>query len=104
MGGTPPGSPPIARTRGRTSMTATEGRIRYQDGTKLRTLNLGMIGVGVGGTEMLPPMDAMDELNVMACADINPVTRGFFSERYPESHVYETAEELCKDPDVEVVW
>src|SRR5215217_7854728 len=85
-------------------MTATEGRIRYQDGQKLRTLNLGMIGVGVGGTEMLPPMDAMDELNVMACADPNPVTRGFFSERYPESHVYETAEEMCADPDVEVVW
>ena len=32
-------------------MTATEGRIRYQNGTKLRTLKMGMIGVGVGGTE-----------------------------------------------------
>jgi phthalate 4,5-cis-dihydrodiol dehydrogenase len=85
-------------------MTATEGRIRYQDGQKLRTLNLGMIGVGVGGTEMLPPMDAMEELNVMACADPNPVTRGFFAERYPDSHVYESAEEMCADPDVEVVW
>src|SRR5215212_1516291 len=85
-------------------MTAPEGRIRYGSGDKLRTLNLVMIGVDVAGTEMLPPMDAMEELDVMACADPNPVTRGFFSERYPDSHVYDNAEAMCKDPDVEVVW
>ncbi|MFN0074461.1 MAG: Gfo/Idh/MocA family oxidoreductase [Chloroflexota bacterium] len=85
-------------------MTATEGRVRYADGTKLRTLKLGMIGVGVGGTEMLPPMDAMEELDVMACADVNAEIRANFKQRYPEAHVYDSVEGLCKDPDVEVVW
>ncbi len=87
-------------------MTATEGRIRYgdADAAKLRQLKIGMIGVGVGGTEMLPPMDAMPELDLMAGADINPLTRERFKQRYPNARVYDSAEAMCQDPDLEAVW
>lgn len=70
----------------------------------LRTLKMGMIGVGVGGTEMLPAMDAMPELELFAGADVNPETRARFKERYPDARVFESAEAMCKDPDLEAVW
>lgn len=85
-------------------MSVSEGRIRYSSQTPLKTLKIGMIGVGVGGTEMLPPMDAMPELELFAGADVNPETRGFFKERYPDARVYDSAEAMCKDPDLEAVW
>ncbi len=85
-------------------MTVTQGRSSGGAAGPLRTLKMGMIGVGVGGTEMLPAMDAMPELELFAGADINPETRARFKERYPDARVYESAEAMCKDPDLEAVW
>jgi len=73
-------------------------------GGAVRQLKLGLIGVGVGAAEMLPAMEAMEEIDLFAAADINPETRKRFKERYPEARVYESAEQLCADPDVEAVW
>ena len=69
-----------------------------------RKLKIGMIGVGVGGTEMLPAMDAMPELDLFAGADTDPVTLAHFKERYTEARAYASAEEMVKDPDLEAVW
>ena len=69
-----------------------------------KPLKTGIIGVGVGATQIMPNMEAMDEIELMAGADLNPRVREAFKARYPDSHVYETAEELCADPDVEAVW
>ena len=85
-------------------MTLTEGRNLGTTTKGLRQLKIGMIGIGVGGTEMLPPMDAMDELELFAGADMNPETRKQFKERYPDAHVYDSAEAMCDDPDLEAVW
>jgi phthalate 4,5-cis-dihydrodiol dehydrogenase len=85
-------------------MTVTQGRSPGGAAGPLRTLKMGMIGVGVGGTEMLPAMDAMPELELFAGADINPETRARFKERYPDARVFESAEAMCKDPDLEAVW
>src|SRR5690349_5391637 len=85
-------------------MTVTQGRSSGGNAGPLRTLKMGMIGVGVGGTEMLPAMDAMPELELFAGADINPETRARFKERYTDARVYESAEAMCKDPDLEAVW
>ncbi|MSQ27142.1 MAG: Gfo/Idh/MocA family oxidoreductase [Dehalococcoidia bacterium] len=69
-----------------------------------RKLRMAMIGIGVGGAEILPAMDVMDEIDLVAGCDINPVTRERFVERYKGAKAYATVEELCKDPNVEAVW
>jgi len=53
---------------------------------------------------MLPVMATMPQLQLVAGADINPVTRERFQTRYPEARVYPSAAELCADSDVEAVW
>ena len=67
-------------------------------------LRLGVIGIGVGAAEMLPPMENADFIDLFAGADINPDVRNRFAERYPNARVYASAEEMVKDPDVEAVW
>jgi phthalate 4,5-cis-dihydrodiol dehydrogenase len=69
-----------------------------------KPLKMGIIGVGVGATQIMPNMEAMDEIELMAGADLNPRVREAFQARYPDAKVYATAEELCADPDVEAVW
>ncbi|MFN0072965.1 MAG: Gfo/Idh/MocA family oxidoreductase [Chloroflexota bacterium] len=85
-------------------MTVTHGTSSGSNPGPLRTLKMGMIGVGVGGTEMLPAMDAMPELELFAGADVNAETRARFKERYPAARVFDSAEAMCKDPDLEAVW
>lgn len=60
--------------------------------------------MGVGATEMLPAMDSMPEIQLVACADIVEETRRRFMERYPEATTYDSAEALVADPNVEAVW
>lgn len=69
-----------------------------------KPLKMGIIGVGVGATQIMPNMEAMDEIDLMAGADTNPRVREAFKKRYPDAKVYDSAEALCKDPDVEAVW
>src|SRR5947207_12866688 len=69
-----------------------------------RRLNLGMIGIGVGGAEILPAMEAMDTIDVVAGADIVPATLDRFSARFPSAKTYASAEALCNDSNVEAVW
>ena len=69
-----------------------------------RALKIGMIGIGVGGAEILPAMEAMETIDLVAGADIVPETLERFKGRYPEAKTYSSAEALCQDPDVEAVW
>ena len=71
---------------------------------QVRTLKLGMIGIGVGGAEMLPAMEAMESLEVAGGADVVPKTLERFAERFPGAKTYGSAEELCKDPNIDAVW
>jgi phthalate 4,5-cis-dihydrodiol dehydrogenase len=72
--------------------------------TTERKLRMAMVGIGVGGAEILPAMEATESIDLMAGADINPVTRERFKQRYPNTHVYDSIEALCNDPDVDGVW
>ena len=63
-----------------------------------------MIGIGVGGAEMLTAMEDMEQINLMGGSDVDAVTRERFSSRYPDTHVYASAEELVQDRDVEAIW
>ena len=59
-----------------------------------KALKLGLIGVGVGAAEMLPAMEAMEEIDLFAAADVVPETRERFKARYPNARVYDSAEEI----------
>ena len=69
-----------------------------------RRLKMAMVGIGVGGAEILPAMESMDSIELFAGADINEVTRQRFKERYPNTRVFPSIEALCADPDVDAVW
>ena len=71
--------------------------------TTTRTLKMAMIGIGVGGAEMLPAMEAMPEIDLVAGADIRPKVRDAFAGRY-EARPHDSIEALCADPNVEAVW
>lgn len=63
-----------------------------------------MIGVGVGGAEILPAMQAMPNLDLVAGADINATTRERFEQQFPGATAYATVEELCALSDLDAVW
>ena len=69
-----------------------------------KPLKLGVIGIGVGAAEMLPPMERAPYIDLFAGADVNPDVRQRFQSRYETARVFDSAEALCKDPDVEAVW
>jgi phthalate 4,5-cis-dihydrodiol dehydrogenase len=69
-----------------------------------KTLKIGMIGIGVGGAEILPAMESTPGIELVAGADIVQTTLDRFKERYPSTNTYLSAEELCKDPNIEAVW
>src|SRR5258707_11131641 len=69
-----------------------------------KVLKIGRIGIGVGGAEILPAMEAMDTVEVVAGADVVPATLERFSHRFPDAKTYLSAEELCRDPNVDAVW
>jgi phthalate 4,5-cis-dihydrodiol dehydrogenase len=70
----------------------------------IKPLRIGIIGIGVGATQIMPQMDALDEISIVAGADTSAEVRAAFGQRYPGAKVYESAEALVADPDVEVVW
>jgi phthalate 4,5-cis-dihydrodiol dehydrogenase len=70
-----------------------------------RKINIGVIGVGVGGLEIIrTAVQAPETINLTAGCDVVPLTRERFAERFPDAKVYETAEEICSDPNVDAVY
>ncbi len=70
----------------------------------MRKLRIGMIGIGVGGAEILPAMDAMECVDLVAGADVAQTTLDRFKGRYPRAKTYLSAQDLCDDKNVEAVW
>ena len=68
-----------------------------------RQLGLAMVGIGVGGTEMLPAMEAMPEIRLVAGCDTNEDTLDRFADRYGAKG-YGDYDEMLANPDVEAVW
>src|SRR5688500_235806 len=68
-----------------------------------RKLKIGIVGIGVGASEILPQMEAMPEIQLVAAADINRRVLDTFQQRYG-AKTYDSIEKLCADPDVEAVW
>jgi phthalate 4,5-cis-dihydrodiol dehydrogenase len=68
-----------------------------------RTLKVAIAGLGVASTQILPAMERMPEIQLVAAADPRREARAAFQARY-QGRVYETVEQLCADPEVEAVW
>src|SRR5918992_2786893 len=68
-----------------------------------RKLKLGIVGIGVGASEILPQMEQIPGLELAAAADVNPRVLETFRQRY-RARTYDSIEKLCSDPDVEAVW
>ena len=49
---------------------------------KERKLKLGIVGIGVGASEILPAMEQMPEFELVAAADVNPRVLETFRQRY----------------------
>jgi len=70
-----------------------------------KKINVGVIGVGVGGLEIIrTAVQSPETINLVAGCDVVPITRERFKERFPETNVYATAEEICNDPNVDAVY
>src|SRR4051812_43361186 len=71
--------------------------------THTRRLKLGIVGIGVGASEILPQMESIPEFELVAAADVNRRVLDIFHQRYG-ARTYDSIEKLCADPDVEAVW
>ena len=73
--------------------------------TNQRRLRIGFVGVGIGAAAILPQADGLPDLfEVAGGADINPRVRQAFQDRYPDASVYDTAEGLIDDNNIDAVW
>jgi len=68
-----------------------------------RKLRLGVAGLGRAFTVMLPTLAGDPRISLVAGADTRPEARQRFAADLPAKS-YETVEELCADPAVEVVY
>lgn len=68
-----------------------------------RKLKLGIVGIGVGASEILPAMESAPQIQLVAGADVNARVLQTFQNRYGAT-TYDSVEKLCDDPDVEAVW
>lgn len=64
---------------------------------------LAIAGLGVGSAMAIPTIERLPETDLVAAADIRPDAQAMFRQRY-EGRAYGSVQELCDDPDVDVVW
>ena len=84
-------------------MTTERGQMQDQASPLSPKLRVGVLGLGPGADEILPTMESMPNIDLVAAADQNPTARSAFQERY-QARVHDTVAKLCEDPDVDVVF
>jgi phthalate 4,5-cis-dihydrodiol dehydrogenase len=68
-----------------------------------KTLRLGLIGVGVGASQLLPAMTTGPHVRLSAVADVRKDALDQAAREYGVEG-FGSAEELCRSPNVDVVW
>jgi phthalate 4,5-cis-dihydrodiol dehydrogenase len=69
-----------------------------------RILGLGILGLGGAAVNMLPAFRRSEFLKLVAAADIDPEIRSRFLRDHAGATAYESAERLCDDPAIELVY
>jgi predicted dehydrogenase len=71
--------------------------------TAPRTLNVGIVGLGMAGAGVAPAIESMSNVNLIGAADVNPRSLESFRHKY-EAKTYGSIEELVGDPEIDTVW
>ena len=69
----------------------------------VKPINIGVVGLGAGAMNMLPELHANPNAVITAGADPRPQALERFQRDF-SAETYEDAEELCKSPNVDVVY
>ncbi len=69
----------------------------------VKPINFGIIGLGAGTMNMIPELSTNPNANIVAAADTRKDALGRFTRDFG-GRIYSNAEDLCKDPDVEVIY
>src|ERR1700756_4699277 len=67
------------------------------------TLRFGLIGLGGAAMQMLPSLMAHPRVQLVACADPNPLARERFATDF-RATPYDRAETLCADANIDAVY
>ena len=68
-----------------------------------KTLRVAIAGLGVGSTQVLPAMEKMPGVQLVAAADFRKDALEAFRGRYG-GRTYDSVEKLCADPEVDAIW
>lgn len=71
--------------------------------TTTRQIRLGMCGLGVASTQVLPAMRGLEQVKVTAAADLRQEALDKFAREYG-GETYSSIEALCKSPNVDGLW
>ena len=67
-------------------------------------LGIGIIGLGGAAVAMVPRMAFNPRFKIIAAADLDTEIRGRFSQDFPDAATHTSAEEMCKDPRIDLVY
>src|SRR5579872_6174823 len=70
----------------------------------MRTLKIGVAGLGQAAGGVMPTMMALPEIELIAGADILPEMRSGFERRYPGVRAFDSIAAMCTQSDVDAVW
>src|SRR5262245_65406146 len=71
--------------------------------TPTRRMNVGVAGLGAGAVQVIRAMANAPHFQLIASATVAPEALATFTTR-SQGRTYASVEELCRDPEVEVVW
>lgn len=66
-------------------------------------LRVGLVGLGVGATQLLPALSTSPHIQLIAAADVRPGALAHFAREFG-AQTYSSGEELAENPRVEAVW
>jgi phthalate 4,5-cis-dihydrodiol dehydrogenase len=69
----------------------------------MQPLRIGLVGVGVGASQLLPALTSSPHIKLTAAADVRPAALEQFAREFG-AQTFSTVEELCERGDVEAVW
>jgi phthalate 4,5-cis-dihydrodiol dehydrogenase len=69
----------------------------------MEPLRIGLVGVGVGASQLLPALTSSPHIKLTAAADVRPAALEQFAREFG-AQTFGSVEEMCERGDVEAVW
>jgi phthalate 4,5-cis-dihydrodiol dehydrogenase len=71
--------------------------------TSTRRMQVGIAGLGAGAVQVIRAMANAPYIQLKAAADVRPEALATFTSRF-QGRTYASVADLCRDPEVDVVW